>query len=50
VEYKNSLTDVSWTPLANAQNVSGTGGVVQISDPDPNIGNVPHRFYRVVLL
>lgn len=50
VEYKNNLTDASWTPVASAQNVPGTGSVIQVSDPDPNVGNLPRRFYRVVLL
>jgi hypothetical protein len=50
VDYKNNLTDASWTTVSGASNVAGTGGTVTVTDPDPNINNVRHRFYRVVLL
>jgi hypothetical protein len=41
VEYKNNLTDSSWTPLGSA--VAGNGAVQSVSDSTPP-GN---RFYRV---
>ena len=50
VEYKNNLTDPSWTAVSGATNIPGTGGVVQVTDPDPNIANVRRRFYHVILL
>ena len=49
VEYKNVLNGGSWTTLPGADAVIGTGGVMQISDPDPNVRTLPRRFYRVVL-
>jgi hypothetical protein len=45
VERKTVLTDTTWTVVTNAANVSGTGGVVQVDDPDPGAGNLPSRFY-----
>jgi hypothetical protein len=50
LERTDSLTNPSWTPLPNATNVAGTGGAVQIHDTEPGAGNLPHRFYRAVLL
>ena len=50
VEYKNVLNAGSWTTLPGAETVFGTGGVMQITDPDPNVRSLPRRFYRVVLL
>jgi len=50
VEFKNNLTDVSWTTVTGASNVAGTGGTVQINDNDPNLPNIRHRFYRVTVL
>lgn len=52
VEFKNNLTDVSWSTVSGASTVAGTGGVVQISDSDPNVSNgtIKHRFYRVIVL
>jgi hypothetical protein len=47
VERKNSLTDSDWTALSNATSVPGTGGVVQVSDPEPGAASLPMRFYRV---
>ncbi len=50
VEYKNNLTDASWTTLPGSEMISGTGNIVQVIDSDPNIATVRHRFYRAVLL
>jgi len=50
VEYKNSLTDPTWMPVSGAEEVPGTGEVVRITDPDPNVANLPRRFYRALLL
>jgi hypothetical protein len=50
VERKNALTDATWVPLSNANNVPGTGSIVQIKDPEPITGDRPKRFYRAVLL
>ena len=50
VDYKNSLLDASWTPVSGAEVVPGTGGVVEVRDLDPDVGNLPRRFYRVMLL
>jgi hypothetical protein len=50
VERKDSLLDSEWIALSNASNVAGTGGVVQVSDPQPDVRSLGHRFYRVVLL
>ena len=50
VDYKNNMTDASWTIVSGAQSVAGTGAVVQVTDPDPTLPSRPRRFYRVVLL
>ncbi len=50
VEYKDALSDPSWTPVSGAESISGTGNPVQVTDPDPNVGNLPHRFYHAILL
>ena len=52
VEFKNNLSDVSWTTVSGASNIAGTGGTQMGNDPDPNVGNgtVKRRFYRVTVL
>jgi len=45
VQYKNSLSDPTWTDLPNMP-VSGTDGVLTITD---STGEPPMRFYRVIL-
>ncbi|MDQ2950073.1 MAG: hypothetical protein M3Y27_29740 [Acidobacteriota bacterium] len=50
VEYKNSLSDSTWTPVSGAESISGTGSPVQVTDPDPNVGNLRRRFYRAIVL
>ena len=50
VQYKNNLTDPLWTTLSGDDSIPGTGGTIQISDPDPNIATVKQRFYQVILL
>ena len=50
VERKNAITDADWVTLSNASNVPGTGSVVQVHDTEPGAGDLPMRFYRVVLL
>jgi hypothetical protein len=50
VERKNALTDANWLVLSNATNVAGTGSEVDVDDIEPDAGNLPSRFYRVVLL
>jgi hypothetical protein len=50
LEYTNNLTDPTWQPMSGAENISGTGSVVEVADPDANAKNLPRRFYRVVLL
>lgn len=50
VDRKNAITDSDWVALTNATNVSGSGGVVQVTDTDPGAGSLPMRIYRVVLL
>jgi hypothetical protein len=50
VERKTALTDADWVPLPNATNVPGTGGILQVEDPEPAGGDRPKRFYRAVLL
>lgn len=42
VQYKNNLTDSSWTAVSNGT-VSGTGSVVTVSDTTAQA----HRFYRL---
>jgi hypothetical protein len=43
VQYKNKLTDPTWTDL---ETVLGTGGIVTITDP--SIALQPMRFYRIM--
>ena len=50
VERKDSLLDAEWVALSNAANITGTGGIIQVSDPQPGVRNLARRFYRVVLL
>ena len=50
VERKNAVTDPNWIPLSNATQVPGNGGVVDVDDTEPIVGERPMRFYRVVLL
>jgi hypothetical protein len=50
LEFKNNLTDPTWTTVPGADMISGNGNPVQVSDMDPNAPTVPHRFYRAVLL
>ncbi|MGZ5552025.1 MAG: hypothetical protein ACXWHF_00145 [Chthoniobacterales bacterium] len=49
VEYKNEMSDLSWTAVSGAETVIGSGGVLMISDPDPNLVTHPRRFYRATL-
>jgi hypothetical protein len=45
LERSNTLQNNSWVPVL--ENISGTGGVIQITDPvDPL---QPRRFYRIVV-
>jgi hypothetical protein len=50
VDWKPTITAADWITLSNATNVAGTGGVVQVTDTEPGVRNLPMRFYRVVLL
>lgn len=50
VERNDSLADGNWVVLSNAANIAGTGGVIQVSDPQPGVGSLARRFYRVLLL
>lgn len=50
VEFKDRLTDSSWLTLPGAETLQGTGGSIQVNDPDPNVRNLSRRFYRVILL
>lgn len=50
VEFKNNLTDASWTPVPGQQNIPGTGNPIEVIDPDPLAATLSHRFYHVVLL
>lgn len=47
VDYKTGVGDQRWTPLSGAENLVGTGELVQVSDHSANAGS--HRFYRVSL-
>jgi hypothetical protein len=48
VEYKNTWNDISWTVLLGAEDVAGTGGIVQVDDPSAR--TLGKRFYRVVMV
>jgi hypothetical protein len=45
LEYKNNLSDATWTPLGPPE--PGTGGSVTMDD---NLTAQPQRFYRLVVL
>jgi hypothetical protein len=49
VEYKNDLSDLSWSPVSGAESIVGSGDIMQFGDPDPNLASYPRRFYRVTL-
>ncbi|MGI9088027.1 MAG: hypothetical protein ACR2HH_09865 [Chthoniobacterales bacterium] len=50
VEYKNEVFEANWTPLPGAENIPGTGQVIQIKDNDPGARGRSRRFYRAVVL
>lgn len=50
VERGTSLPTNDWVPVPGATSVTGTGGVVQVSDTDPAAASLPVRYYRVLLL
>lgn len=50
VERKDSLLAPDWIVLSNAGNIAGTGGVIQVNDPQSGVRSLPRRFYRVVLV
>lgn len=50
VQYANSPAGAAWATLPGAESVPGTGGVVEVADPQPNVRSLPRRFYRVLLL
>ena len=51
VEVSNGIgASASWATLAGADTVPGTGGIVQVTDPQPDVRSLPRRFYRVVML
>jgi hypothetical protein len=43
LEYKNALTDATWTPLLPA--TTGTGGLLSLQDTNSAV--IPTRFYRI---
>jgi hypothetical protein len=47
VQYKDALTDPTWTDLVPPGSVPGTGGPLTINDPSPAALH-PSRFYRVM--
>jgi hypothetical protein len=49
VEYKDNLTDPSWTPVLGAETVTGSGNIVRVTDLNPPLGKCPRRFYRVAV-
>ncbi len=49
VQYKNELSDLWWAPVAGVETIVGTGGIISLSDSDPNLTAYPRRFYRAVL-
>jgi hypothetical protein len=46
VEYKTDLADDSWTPLAGATGLVGTGGVISVQDLDAHASS---RYYTVLV-
>jgi hypothetical protein len=46
VQYKNTLSDPTWTDLVPPGSVPGTGGPLTIHDP--SAAGQPTRFYRVM--
>jgi hypothetical protein len=46
VEYKNGLSDTSWSTLMD--NIPGNGSILQIIDP--GAASLPRRFYRISLI
>ena len=49
VERSDNLLTPGWTTVTNAGNISGTGNPITVNDPDPGAGNLPKRFYHVVI-
>lgn len=50
VEKESALQESNWVPLPNAISIAGTGGVIEVNDPEPNARSLSRRFYRVVRL
>jgi hypothetical protein len=50
LEYKNNLSDAAWTVVPGREAITGTGGEMQVDDPQPNAGRAARRFYRVSVL
>ena len=46
VQYKDTLLDLNWTDLIPPGSVTGSGGIVTITDPSPAALH-PTRFYRI---
>ena len=50
LEYKRSLTDAFWTAVPGRESIDGTGGEMQVDDPQADARTARGRFYRVVVL
>ena len=50
LEYKNNLTDASWTVVPGREVINGTGAEIQATDPQADAKTARRRFYRVVVL
>ncbi len=47
IEFKNSLSDVTWTPLPGSENIVGNGGTISVNTL---VTANPQRFFRIVQL
>jgi hypothetical protein len=50
LEYKDNLSDASWTTVPGREMIAGTGGEVEVDDPQPDARTRRQRFYRVAVL
>ena len=50
LEYKRSLTDASWIAVPGRESIAGTGGEMQVDDPQSDARTARGRFYRVSVL
>ena len=50
LDYKNELTDSTWSAVPGREIIAGTGEELEVDDPQADARTRPRRFYRVAVL